>query len=108
VTFSAIADLPDMYRHCKATEHADMTPLDFITDHLINIDGIFDKHDNGDDQKPHSPFTFHHPVQQVFFSHYHFELTFLNYVNYTVKKIYHHDNFLPSKYISNIFRPPIV
>ena len=41
-----------MYKHCKSTEDKDMTPLDFITDHLINIDGIFDKHDNEDEQKP--------------------------------------------------------
>lgn len=106
--FSAIADLPDMYRHCKATEHPDMTPLDFVTDHLLNIDGIFDKHEQGDDQRPHSPFTFHHVVQQVFFTHYQFEVAFLTHVNFSAKKIYHQDNFLPSEYISKIFRPPIV
>jgi len=32
-----------------------MTMMDFITDHLINFDGIFDKHLNGDEQKPHKP-----------------------------------------------------
>jgi hypothetical protein len=56
--FSAIKDLPKMYEHCKATEDADMTVIDFITDHLINIDGIFDKHPNGDDQKPHNDVDF--------------------------------------------------
>lgn len=51
--FSYLAELPDMYRHCKATEDVDMGPLDFLTDHLINFDGAFDKHNNGDQQKPH-------------------------------------------------------
>ena len=38
--FSALQDLPEMYQHCQATEDKDMTPLDFVTDHLINIDGL--------------------------------------------------------------------
>ncbi|MBW7886767.1 MAG: hypothetical protein H3C35_00220 [Bacteroidetes bacterium] len=54
--FTSLANLPEWYSHCKAAEDADMTPIDFITDHLINIDGLFDKHDNGDHQKPHQPF----------------------------------------------------
>ena len=54
--FSALQDIPEQYRHCKETEDKDMTVLDFITDHLINIDSIFDKHQNGDEQKPHKPF----------------------------------------------------
>ena len=44
--FSMLNELPEMYSHCKATEDKDMTPLDFITDHLVNIDGLFDKHEN--------------------------------------------------------------
>ncbi len=51
--FSVIGNLPKMYAHCKATEDKDMTPFDFVTDHLINIDSLFDKHDKGDEQKPH-------------------------------------------------------
>ncbi len=67
--FSVLPDLPLMYLHCKATEHHDMNPLDFITDHLINIDGLFDAHDNCDEQKPHRPFPLHHlPVQSLFVS----------------------------------------
>lgn len=51
--FSSLTDLPSMYRHCKATEDKDLTPIDFITDHFVNIDGLFDKHDGDDHQKPH-------------------------------------------------------
>lgn len=56
--FSTLQDIPKMYSNCKEYEHHDMTPLDFITDHLINIDGLFDKHDNGDEQKPHKDIQF--------------------------------------------------
>lgn len=51
--FSYITELPEMYRHCKATEDIDMGPIDFLTDHLLNFDGAFDAHGNGDQQKPH-------------------------------------------------------
>lgn len=65
--FDTIARLPEMYRQCKATEDKDMGPLDFITDHLINIDGAFDAHDHGDEQKPHKPFDFQtHPGFHLF------------------------------------------
>ena len=66
--FSVIGNLPKMYAHCKATEDKDMTPLDFVTDHLINIDSLFDKHDKGDEQKPHksNDFTFHHSTTYFF------------------------------------------
>lgn len=60
--FSTIEKLPECYAHCKATEDNDMTPVDFITDHLINVDCLFDKHDNGDHQKPHQPFEYSHSL----------------------------------------------
>lgn len=61
--FSWLQEVPEMYRHCKATEDRDMTAFDFITDHLINIDGVFDHHRNGDEQKPHTPLSFQHHAQ---------------------------------------------
>ena len=44
-----------------------MTPVDFITDHLVNIDCLFDKHENGDSQKPHTPISLTHKQTQTFF-----------------------------------------
>ena len=67
MNFSALQDIPEQYMHCKETEDKDLTVIDFITDHLINIDCIFDKHDNGDDQKPHKPFQYNdHPVTNIY------------------------------------------
>lgn len=106
--FSVLQDIPEMYRHCKATEDKDMTPLDFITDHLINIDGVFDKHDNGDEQKPHTPNpTQHHGQSQVTFITY-FAFTISTFHPMEVKPVIPLVNFIQSDYISKIFRPPIV
>jgi hypothetical protein len=106
--FSALKELPGMYRHCKATEDKDMTPFDFLTDHLVNIDGIFDKHDHGDRQKPHNALPIHCPQTQIFclmtfpcFSlpkPLELEKLIINYAD----KNYHLD------FISGIFRPPII
>ena len=106
--FSAIADIPAMYSHCKATEDKDMTPVDFITDHLINIDCIFDKHEDGDEQKPHTPIQFQHLQAQNYFS------SQVSYV--TVSKVsilkkdmpIYQENIYFSNFLSFVFRPPIV
>ncbi len=52
---SLLRDLPAMYVHCKATEDKDLTPLDFITDHLTCFDALLDTHPPGDEQRPHAP-----------------------------------------------------
>ena len=109
--FSAIGDLPKMYEHCKATEDKDMTPMDFITDHLINIDCISDKHQNGDEQKPHKPFEFNiHYSISLFIQ----EFRCFNFKNHKTFvsvhqiKISNYKNTLYSyNVISSIFRPPI-
>lgn len=109
--FSAIGDLPKMYEHCKATEDKDMTPMDFITDHLINIDGMFDKHQNGDEQKPHKPFEYsiHYPISQFIQEFKYFD--FKNqktFVSSDQIKISNYKNTLYNyNVISSIFRPPI-
>lgn len=106
--FSVLPDLPQMYRHCKATEDKDMNAVDFITDHLINIDGAFDRHENGDDQKPHSPFQFHNTLQQVLFTTFQLNVNFVNsnsdeeHITNRLECIYHSD------YFEQVFRPPIV
>ena len=64
--FAVILELPAMYQHCKATEDKDMNIVDFVTDHLINIDCLFDAHDNNDAQKPHQP-THLHPIFKIIF-----------------------------------------
>lgn len=50
-----IADLRVDFAHCKATEDKDLTPLDFVKDHLTCFDALVDSHPPGDEQRPHSP-----------------------------------------------------
>jgi hypothetical protein len=53
--FNLLRDLPAMYAHCKATEDKDLTPLDFVRDHLTCFDALVDDHPPADEQRPHSP-----------------------------------------------------
>ena len=106
--FSALTDLPEMYRHCKATEDKDMTPLDFLTDHLINIDGLFDKHENGDEQKPHAPFQFHHQQAQNSFLVQEFKTAGNNISIVQATIPTYEEHIYLSNYLSLVFRPPIV
>ncbi|MBC6111878.1 hypothetical protein H7U22_15750 [Pedobacter sp. CCM 8938] len=107
--FSTLQDLPDMYRHCKSTEDKDMTPLDFITDHLMNIDGLFDEHNNGDEQKAHAPLQNQHVSQIVAFqipAQFCLETANLFFEKKILFFDFKTENL--SKYISKTFRPPIV
>lgn len=51
--FSMIKDLPEMYKHCKATEDPDLTLLDFFTEHLVDFDKIFENEEHEKGEKPH-------------------------------------------------------
>ena len=83
-----------------------MGPMDFITDHLLNLDGMFDKHEHGDPQKPHNPSLVHHqliptllvPVAAI---SQQADVKVLN------KKIICNDNFIPSGFTAQLLRPPI-
>ena len=106
--FASLGDLPEMYRYCKAFEDKDMDTFDFVTDHLINIDGIFDDHGNGDDQRPHTPFTFHHFTQQHLSVLIQMKLVSTTKADRTKTKSIYSEPLYPSDFNSRIFRPPIV
>ena len=104
--FSLLAQLPALCQHCKATEDPDMDFIDFITDHLINIDGIFDKHLPGDNQKPHQAFQFHNLLHANTFICASLQLNI-------TEPIFQLNNFklvsnksFRSDYIGYIFHPP--
>jgi hypothetical protein len=105
--FSMLEDIREMYRHCKATEDKDMTAVDFVTDHLLNIDGVFDKHENGDNQKPHSPIQFQHHAQSTFILITEFSYPIAKYFPVNLKPSSHLVNFHTSGYIAKFFHPPI-
>lgn len=109
--FSTLQDIPKMHQSCKEHEHRDMTPLDFITDHLINIDAIFDKHDNGDEQKQHKSFHFNHRTTITLFFQ---EINTFEFKPNTFKKenifevLFYKKSIYSFNNIHSIFRPPIV
>jgi hypothetical protein len=106
-SFSSLNSLPDMYHRCKATEDKDLTPLDFITDHLINIDGLFDSHDQGDEQKPHTPSVVHYQVSIIFTSPAP-SFTLQEMVASDDKPFTHWRSLPLSDYHAEIFRPPLL
>ena len=98
-----------MYRSCKANEDCDMTFIDFITDHLINIDSFFDNHLKGDKQKPHAPKQHHHLTSATCFfeSIEPFKIANL-YIDFFKLEISSYtNNRYTSDYYKSLFRPPI-
>ena len=104
--FSIIPELPHLYSHCKATEDKDMNFSDFITDHLMNIDGIFDKHEKGNEQKPHK--NFEHQINSTFvFLPSQVSIPLTNKFTFSSDKIKFADNKYYFDFVVNVFRPPI-
>ena len=97
-----------MYNHCKITEDKDMTLLDFVTDHLINIDRIFDRHDKGDHQKPHAPVQFHQTVSATNCIVYYHKLIANPIVTVNCRYTDYYKMIEISDYTSSILRPPIL
>lgn len=104
--FSIIPELPQMYEHCKATEDKDMNFSDFITDHLLNIDGIFDQHENGDEQKPHQNQK-HQLITFFLFVPSPVNITATTKITSSSDKIHITNNNYFFEIVGNIFRPPI-
>ncbi len=107
--FSAVSDIPQQYKHCKETEDKDLTVIDFITDHLINVDCLFDEHKNGDEQKPHKSFQYsQHSIISIFVITK--RIIFNNQtVITTTKNIFGFPSSTSYsfKLFSSIFRPPV-
>ena len=100
-------DLPDIYGHCKALENLEITPLDFITDQLLDLDNIFDLNNCNDPQKPHQTPQVNHETCNDIFLVTEISLVFhkpmLPEQNISVRST----DFNPDGFIGNIFHPPI-
>ncbi len=103
--FSVLPELKNMYEHCQQTEDKDMNFIDFITDHLLCVDAIFDQHANTDHQKPHS-YTLQNLISIMFYLVLHIIIQFALYsLTLEYYTFVPHYSFLK---ISNIFHPPAV
>ena len=96
-----------MYNHCKSTEDKDMTLIDFITDHLINIDRLFDKHDKGDSQKPHAPVNFHQTISASNYILYENRLITSPVKTVNCSYTDYYKNIVIADFTNSILRPPI-
>ncbi len=106
--FSFLRDLPAMYQHCQSAEDKDMNCFDFITDHLINIDGLFDEHDQQDEQRPHSPLRTTIHAQQTIYDSIQAE-PFPEPTHSTIKNtFFQKDDQLTTEPNSEIFHPPVL
>ncbi|MGX7666014.1 hypothetical protein [Flavobacterium pedocola] len=108
--FSMVTKLPQMYANCKATEDCDMDTIDFVTDHLLNFDGLFDEHGQDDDQKPHQPFQ-NQTITFQLFAPVAFEFTLpKNNIPYIPKNKIPiiSKNIVTDNFTSRKLRPPIV
>ena len=103
--FSMVAELPKMYQHCKATEDADLDVFDFVTDHLLNFDSVFDIHEDG--EKPHQSNAVSHAIQQINFTTPIFNFIFSSEKFIENKLQIFISNFIPTDFLATIFRPPI-
>jgi hypothetical protein len=103
--FSMLPQLPEMYAHCKANEDKDMNVLDFITDHLLNWDMVFDQHTQ-DEQKPHQQ-NFHPTLTVFLFATYFPEVDFDIAKAFQSQKITFVNKSYGLETDKRLFRPPI-
>jgi hypothetical protein len=105
--FSTLPDMPKMYAHCKAVEDPDMDLPDFITEHLLQIDGLFghDIPEPGD--KPHQPIQFHHQLVQIITAARQFNIELIQPVVIKSQLTVQVDQVFLSGYTGFVFRPPM-
>lgn len=108
--FSRMAELPGMYQHCKE-EDPDINILDFVGEHLMNLENIIDhfEHDEEQDknEQPHQPYHFAASAAETM---YIFSPATFNH-NIPAEIIVtayfsHHDNSKPQFACTEIFHPP--
>jgi hypothetical protein len=112
--FSLLTELPKMFEVCEKTEHQDMNIFEFVTEHLIDIGGMFDTHEQDDDQKAHKPFHFSHQAQSIMVvlppsvEWTDIAISYIPIVLFENIKPITNKTFIPSHFLADIFRPPIV
>lgn len=102
-----------MYQHCKATEDCDLDVFEFLAEHVSPfgqlIEGV--EHETGaeeDGDKPHQPNQSISCGQTAAFVIAPFAFPVNQFRPIEAQKHpVNHDTFVPSDYISKIFRPPI-
>ncbi len=110
--FSVIAELPGMYKCCKATEDKDLNVLEFFTEHVSGMGQLLEgiEHDEEQDEandKPHIPVQFHFQQMQLVCIASDVKTSATYPVHQLIIPIPVEEKMYRADYISNIFRPPI-
>jgi len=105
--FSTLPDMPKMYAHCKAQEDVDMDLVDFVTEHLLEVNGIFGQDIPEPGDKPHQPIQFHHQFVQISIVARQVKLEFQQVVVQGNQLTALADEVFLSGYTASVFRPPI-
>ena len=110
--FSMLKDLPEMFRHCKATEDSDLNVFEFLIEHVSPIGELIEGTEHGPEEDGDKP---HQAIQSINSGH---SIVFvIPYFAFSIKKYYpivvkqpalHNDTLFTSSYIFKIFHPPIV
>jgi len=108
--FSTLPDLPKMYADCKSMEDPDMDLGDFITEHLLEINGmagVFKQQADEPNEKPHQPVQFHHQFIQISFAAKQLKIELQQPVVVIHQLIPVVKRVCLSDYTASVFRPPI-
>ena len=112
--FSCSQSLSQEYNHCKS-EDTDIDAIDFVFEHLLNLDPLINNFEKDSDHKNDKP---HQPLQQAQTSspisvlvsrsiHYEVNKTFTFPAPQVIYPAYK-GNYIPSGYLTEIFHPPSV
>ena len=105
--FSVLPDLPKMYADCKATEDPDMNIPDFITEHLLEVDGLFGQDKTEPDEKPHQPVQFHHQFVHISITVKQFDVELQQTLIQEHQLMAKVEHLALWGYTAAVFRPPI-
>jgi hypothetical protein len=110
--FSVIKDLPEMFRHCKATEDHDLNIFEFFTEHVSGLGQLVEGTEHEDEEeedgdKPHAPLQFHFEQQQIICINHYVKMPVVKPAPEIKSRVVLVNGVYISTYIANIFRPPI-
>lgn len=111
--FAVMKDLPQMYRHCKATEEADLTVCDFLFEHVSGVGQLWEgfehefiePEEKGNNE--HAPLPYSFEQQQIVCIYYSTKIPALRHFQTADTCVTAYTRTYVSRYMSSVFRPPM-
>lgn len=111
--FSVIKDLPEMYRHCKNTEEADLTISGFLFEHVSGVGQLWEGFEHEfiepeeEGNNEHSPLPYSFEQQQIVCIYYSAKVPSVRHFESAESAPMAYKCSYVSQYVCNIFRPPM-